>query len=167
MAPALWLFAVRVLCEMVAVAGDSNPSTTAAIENNSVVATNSAWAQISHISCVSPHDLEFGDGFRAHCHWTVRERVGREAKACVPAPEINTTEQLSPGERDVYGWTPPDLNESVLQVPCRPRPRRCASPVCARMHVHLRAVLWPIGPIGPPLRNDNAMHVMCALPAGA
>jgi hypothetical protein len=145
MAPALWLFAVRALCEVAAGAGDSNPSTAAPIEDNSVVATNSAWAQISHISCVSPHDLEFGDRLRAHCHWTVRERVGREAKACTPAPAINTTEQLSLAERDVYGWTPPDLNESVLQVPRRPRRRRCASPVCARVHVHLCAVLWPIG----------------------
>ena len=90
----------------------------------------SAWAQISHLSCASPHVID--DELRTHCHWTVRELIagGRAEETCMPAPAINTTEQLSPDERGVYGWTPPDLNESVLQVTAAPalanghRPRR-------------------------------------------
>ena len=76
-----------------------------------------AWAQISHLSCASPHGLD--DELRTHCHWTARELVaaGRAEETCAPALAINTTEQLSSDERDVYGWTPPDLNESVLQEP--------------------------------------------------
>ncbi len=69
-----------------------------------------ARSELTRLDC-TPTDED-----RTHCHWSVKALLKRGGfrDACEAARAVNTTAQLQPPELDVYAWTPPGLDESVL-----------------------------------------------------